>query len=288
MARRIGFIGPAEAPPGGLIVPALGTAEMRIRIPGTSGFDVMAIQGSIDQTSLATLATSPIRVRQFDIQRQDTGRIVSLIGGGAEPNFVELFGQRGDAGEVPREGGEPLDRASDVILTFRNTDVVAHTVDLGLRGVFDTDKTPNRRAPAGAKFIRSSWLNGRVTLPAVANAEERLIIRIPGDGPFTWKGIAGIVNDIPFPSATVVGVRVLDMKVRRPGSGSIEDLIDGAFDFMSFVGQNGTPARLPIHEAITEDTDIEFRLRNTSSGPVAVQNVSLTLIGTIEQGPAIR
>lgn len=283
MAQRLGFLSPGAS----LVVPAGADADMRIAVPGRAGFDAVAFQGSIDRRSLETLATSPIRVRQFDLQRWDTGRLVGLVQG--TPNFYELFGQGGDSGAVPLPGGEPIDRASTVLIALRNVDVVNHTIDVTLRGTYDTDKTPQARERRGVKpgMQRSFYANGRVTLPGtVANEELEIIIRTPGVGPFTLMGVSGFVNDIPFGAAGIVPVLVTSMKIQRPGAGAEEELVVGVIDFNDFAGQNGKPALMPIHESIVPDTDITVRVRNVSA-PLAAQAVSLTLIGVVTEGPPV-
>lgn len=283
MARRLGFLGPRAS----LTVPISSRAEMRIPVLGVGGFVMLAVQASVDRTSLAGLATSTIRVEQFDIVRHDIGRSVGLIRG--TPNIVEVFGQDGTIGAVPAKDGEPIERESEVIIAFRNTDAAnAHIVDVGLRGFFDTELTPAIKAPAGAKITRSVWLNGRVTLPgANLNEEAELIIRLPGDGAFTLMGVNGIVNDVPFAVGSAINVLVTGFQGHRPGSGALENFINGVQDFLSFAGQNGTPARVAVQEMFTSNTEMVLRVRNISTAPLAAQAVSITMLGTVEGLPGV-
>ncbi len=281
MARRIAFLGPRAS----LVVPAGSDAEMRIPVAGLAGFVMRAIQGSVDRRSLETLATSPIQIRQFDITRQDGGRIVSLVRN--FPNFAEVFGQDGSVGEVPKDDGEPIQQGTDVILTFRNLDgAAAHTLDVDLRGIYDSTLKAGVPPVPGAQFVRSCWQNGALTLAAGVAEPQVLAIRLPSDGPFTLKALSGIVNEIPFGVAGIVGVQVEDFKIKIPNETSIVDVMDGVRDFLSLVGQNGHPALLPQHEVLAPGSDVEITLRNTSAG-LAEQRVSLTLIGTIEGSPKL-
>src|SRR3990172_838063 len=279
MARRIAFLGPRTS----LVIPAGSDAELRIPVAGMAGFILRAVQGSIDRRSLETLATSPIQVRQFDITRNDGGRLVSLVRN--FPNFVEVFGQDGNVGEVPKDDGEAIQKGTDAILTLRNLDLVLpHTVDVDFRGLYDSTLKPGTPLEPGAQFSRSLWQNGAIVLPAGIAEPQVLTVRLPSDGPFTLKALTGIVNEIPFGVAAVVPVQVEDFKVKIPNETSVVDIMDGVRDFLSLVGQNGHPALLPQHEVLAEGTDVEITFRNVSVGLVE-QRVSITLIGTVEGTP---
>jgi hypothetical protein len=281
MARRIAFLGPRTS----LLIPAGSDAELRIPVAGMAGFVLRALQGSIDRSSLSALATSPIQVRQFDVVRNDGGRLVSLVRN--FPNFVEVFGQDGHIGEVPKDDGEAIQRGTDVVLLFRNLDLVAaHTIDVDLRGLYDTALKAGVPAEPGVAFSRSLWQNGAIVLPVGIAEPQVLTIRLPNDGHFTLKALSGIVNEIPFGVAGIVPVQVEDFKVKIPNETSVVDLMDGVRDFLSFVGQNGSPATLPQHEVLAEGTDVELTLRNVSGG-LLEQRVSITLLGTVEGSPKL-